>query len=148
MEAPMVRKRLDLAQIVDKYGEKFEELVEARIQEGKIPPPLKRATIRRKRSSKTLIDSTHLLGSVNRKPWVQGNKLGCVVGVFDETAWYGIVHEFGYPADEESTTWNEDQVIPTRSFLRVPFDENWERLTKSMEDEVFQSLADTFLIKR
>lgn len=144
----MVRKRLDLAQIVDKYGGKFEDLVIARIQEGKIPPPLKQATIKRKKSSKTLIKSTHLMGSVTRKPWVQGNKLGCMVGVFDETAWYGAVHEFGYPSDEESTTWNENQVIPTRSFLRVPFDENFERLFKEMEDEIFRSLEADFTTKR
>ncbi len=143
----MARKRLDLAQIVDKYGGKFEELVIARIQEGKIPPPLKRATVQRKKSSKTLIKDSHLLGSVTRKTWAQGSKLGCTVGVFDKTAWYGIVHEFGYPADDENTTWNEDQVIPTRSFLRVPFDEHWERLTKEMENEILRSLDDVFLTK-
>jgi hypothetical protein len=141
----MVRRRLDLAQIVDKYAGKYEDLVIARIDEGKIDPPLKKATIDRKKSSKTLIQSTHLLGSVTRKVWVQGNTLGCKVGVFDETAWYGLVHEFGYPEDKESTTWNEDQIIPTRSWLRVPFDQNWEKLSKKMEDEIFQATENYFL---
>jgi hypothetical protein len=141
----MVRKRLNLAQILDKYGGKYEELVIARLDDGKIPPPLKQATIQRKKSSKTLIQSSHLLGSVKRKPWVQGNKLGCMVGVFDETAWYGLVHEFGYPEDENSTTWNADQIIPTRSFMRVPFDQNWEKLSKKMEDEIFQATANHVL---
>jgi len=144
----MARRRLNLAHILDKYGGKFEDLVVARIKAGDIPPPLRRATINRKKSSKTLIQSTHLMGSIKRKPWAQGNKLGCMVGVFDETAWYGIVHEFGYPANEESTDWDYLQIIPTRSFMRVPFDEHFERLCKEMNDEIYKATASDFTTKR
>ena len=144
----MVRRRLNLAQIMDKYGGKFEDLVIARIKAGDIPPPLRKATIQRKKSSKTLIQDSHLLGSITRRPWVQGNKLGCQVGIFDETAWYGIVHEFGYPANEESTDWDYLQIIPTRSFMRVPFDEHSERLFKEMANEVFRALDSDFTTKR
>lgn len=145
----MVRKRLDLAQIMDKYGGKFENLVIARVKAGDIPPPLRRATIKAKKSSKTLIDSTNLMGSIKRKPWAKGNLLGCRVGIFDESiASYAVVHEFGYPANDESTDWDYLQIIPTRSFLRVPFDEHFERLCKEMNEEISKTLEANFIAKR
>lgn len=136
-----MRQKLDLVQILDKYAERYENVVIARVKAGDIPPPLRRATIQAKGSSKTLIDKGNLLGSITRKPYVQGSTLGVKVGIFNETVLrYAVVHEFGYPANDMTTSYDYLQIIPTRSFMRAPFDEHHEAIFKDMDEELVNAL--------
>ncbi len=86
-------------------------------------PPLKPATIKRKGSSKPLIDTGKLRNSIVHN--VELEKKRVLVGVFSaDVATYAAVHEFGAPRRN----------IPQRSYLRKTFDEEVENLSKLIEE--------------
>lgn len=86
-------------------------------------PPLKPETIRRKGSSKPLIDTGRLRNSITHK--VEGDK--ALVGIFGgEVLVYAAVHEFGSPKKN----------IPERSFLRLGFDKNKEEIERLIDAEI------------
>ena len=86
-------------------------------------PPLKPQTIKRKGSSKPLIDTGRLRNSIIHK--VEGD--AALVGVFSrEVLVYAAVHEFGSPKRN----------IPQRSYLRKTFDEQKEEIEKLIDAEI------------
>lgn len=86
-------------------------------------PPLKPETIKRKGSSKPLIDTGKLRNSIVHN--VELEKKRVLVGVFSQdVATYAAVHEFGAPRRN----------IPQRSYLRKTFDEEVENLSKLIDE--------------
>lgn len=86
-------------------------------------PPLKPETVKRKGSSKPLIDTGKLRNSITHK--VEGDK--ALVGVFaEDVSIYAEVHEFGSPRKN----------IPERSFLRKTFDEQKDEIEKLIDAEI------------
>lgn len=86
-------------------------------------PPLKPETIKRKKSSRPLIDTGRLRNSVTHK--VEDNR--AIVGLFaQDVIVYAAVHEFGSPK----------QNIPERSYLRKTFDEKKDEIEKIILKEV------------
>ncbi|AIY89894.1 phage virion morphogenesis protein [Geoglobus acetivorans] len=86
-------------------------------------PPLKPETIRRKKSSKPLIDTGRLRDSITHK--VEGDK--ALIGIFArDVVIYAAVHEFGSPRKN----------IPERSFLRKTFDEQKDEIEKLIDAEI------------
>lgn len=86
-------------------------------------PPLKPETIKRKGSSKPLIDTGRLRNSITHK--VEEDK--ALVGIFGgEVLVYAAVHEFGSPRKN----------IPERSFLRLGFDKSKEEIEKLLDAEI------------
>lgn len=86
-------------------------------------PPLKPETVKRKGSSKPLIDTGRLRNSITHK--VEGDR--ALVGIFGgEVLVYAAVHEFGSPKKN----------IPERSYLRKTFDEQKEQIEKLIDAEI------------
>lgn len=86
-------------------------------------PPLKPETIKRKRSSKPLIDTGRLRNSITHK--IEEN--AALVGIFGgEVVVYAAVHEFGSPKRN----------IPERSYLRKTFDEQKEEIERLINAEI------------
>jgi hypothetical protein len=127
----------------------LEDCIIKRINAGNIPPALKPETVERKGHDKTLLDSTALLGSIHHKITVAGREVIGFVGVMDaaveEYAW---TQEYGFPMDFESTTSNINQKIPTRSYLRVPYDENIDRISSKFEQRVGDKLIAEMTAKK
>jgi phage gpG-like protein len=84
--------------------------------------PLKPATIRRKGSSKPLIDTGKLRASITHRVDNHTAK----VGLFGEEALIGAVHEFGAPSRN----------IPERSFLRSTWNTEESKVEKIIADKV------------
>lgn len=86
-------------------------------------PPLKPETVKRKGSSRPLIDTGRLRDSITHK--VEGDK--ALVGIFGgEVLVYAAVHEFGSPKRN----------IPERSYLRKTFDEQKEQIEELIDAEI------------
>lgn len=86
-------------------------------------PPLRPETIKRKGSSRPLIDTGRLRDSITHK--VEGDK--ALVGIFGGGVLiYAAVHEFGSPKRN----------IPERSYLRKTFDEQKEEIEKLLDAEI------------
>jgi len=104
-----------------------------KVQKGNIPPPLKPSTIKRKGSSKTLIDEGWLLGAVTEGFKIQqsGNKIRIEIGIFDpDVAKYAAVHEFG------------SAHVPQRSFLRSAYDEKKDEAEKILMEHSVKIVKD------
>jgi len=110
------------------------------VQEGAIPPPLKPQTIKRKGSSKTLIDEGWLLGALQEKTRIssEGDKITAEFGIFDPNiAEYAIVHEYGSPpVGEDQLIGGATQRTPTRSFLRRAYDSKIDEAERVLDAEV------------
>jgi len=91
-------------------------------------PPLSPETIKRKGSSKPLIDTGKLRNSVTHK--VEGNAVK--VGVFGEEAVIAAVHEFGTTKAGRG----HKVVIPSRPFIRPTVDENIQEVEKIVGREI------------
>jgi hypothetical protein len=122
-----------------------------------IPPPNAPSTIKHKKgSTKTLVDTGTLLGSVDVLPLEEGDDFLVVgVGVFDEgVAGYAAANEYG--SVRTVTTKNKDNkdemhqgfstvVIPERSFMRSAYDENVETILNKLEEEVGRIVSKKFM---
>jgi len=110
------------------------------VQEGAIPPPLQPQTIKRKGSSKTLIDEGWLLGALQEKTRIssEGDRITAEFGIFDpEIAEYAIIHEYGSPpVGEEQLVGGPNQRTPTRSFLRRAYDSKIDEAERILDKEV------------
>lgn len=130
----------DIAQEMDRLGTKLETEVVARIRSG-VPPPNAPSTIKKKKSTTTLIDEGDLIGSVTHQLSIDRDLVELKVGIFDpvvaETAAY---NEFGVPGNMEGTDPLPGQRIPTRSFLRATFDESVDKLLAEFEDRVAEQI--------
>lgn len=123
-----VRSRLEIRKATSKgKGERgilqaslfLEAKISEKISLDQLAPPLKEATVKRKKSSRILFDKGHLLQQIDHK--VYGMR--AEVGVFDgkeKRAYIALVHEYGYP----------DGGIPERSFMRSALEENRKGLKK------------------
>jgi len=111
-------------QILRKAGVFLEGAIKQKITQGDPSwPPLKPETIKRKGSSKPLIDTGKLRASITHK--VEDDK--ALVGIFSgEALNYAAVHEFGAPRKN----------IPERSFLRKTFDEKKDEIERLIDAEI------------
>ncbi|RLI74767.1 hypothetical protein DRO97_05075 [Archaeoglobales archaeon] len=110
-------------EILKKAGAFLEGAIKETITKGRPEwSPLKPETIKRKGSSKPLIDTGKLRASITHR--IEGNIIK--VGVFGEEALIAAVHEFGSPKKN----------IPQRSFIRVTADEKEKDLQKLVDEEV------------
>ena len=111
-------------QILRKAGAFLEGAIKQKITEGDPSwPPLKPETIKRKGSSKPLIDTGKLRASITHK--VEDDK--ALVGIFSgEALNYAAVHEFGAPRKN----------IPERSYLRKTFDEKKDEIERLIDAEI------------
>jgi len=126
-------------QILRLAGVFLEGKIKETIQRGRSEwPPLKPATIKRKKSSKPLIDTGKLLNSITSK--VEGDT--AKVGIFGEYAIVAAVHEFG----TNRAGRGRNVVIPARPYLRPTFDENKEEIEKIIGEKV-QAVIERFKVK-
>jgi len=98
-----------------------------------VPPPNAPATVAKKHSSKTLIDSSEMLGHVTHRQTEEEGVLHGEVGIFDE--------EIAKRAE-----WNEHGTdrIPARPFLRPAIDETIEAAAEQMAEEIFKQIEEQF----
>jgi len=119
----------DLARELETTCIKLENAIVETIMKG-VPPPNAPSTIKRKRSSHTLIDKGNLVGSITHKIIIHGNELQGEVGIFDpEIAYIGFVHEFGRGRN------------PERSFMRSTFDDKGDQLMDELEQKIGDQIA-------
>ncbi len=112
-------------EILRKAGAFLEGAIKQTITEGRSEwPPLKPETIRRKKSSRPLIDTGKLRNSITHK--VEADRNRVLVGVFGEYAVVAAVHEFGAPGKN----------IPERGYIRPTFDEKKDEVRRLIESEV------------
>ncbi|WP_290597045.1 MULTISPECIES: HK97-gp10 family putative phage morphogenesis protein [unclassified Archaeoglobus] len=115
--------------ILSLVGAFLEDQIKKTISHGRAEwPPLSPETIKRKGSSKPLLDTGHLRDSITHK--VEGNAVK--VGVFGEEAIIAAVHEFGTTRAGRG----HKVVIPARPFIRPTFDENIQEVEKIVGREV------------
>jgi hypothetical protein len=104
--------------------------------ESNIQPPNAPATLRRKEgySDQTLIHTTAMLNAVTHQLNESGD--GYDVGIFDEEiAAYAAINEWG-----QGNT-------PERSFLRSAYDENIDRISRDVADEITDIIIRRFELK-
>lgn len=117
---------VSLTRALGEVGTGLENAIVQKIQAG-IPPPLQPETIRRKRSSKPLIDTGQMLASITHRIEAKPDQVILRVGIFDEKIIeYAVTHEYGDPTRN----------IPERSFLRSTFDEEKEKLIKIISEDL------------
>ncbi|MDH7597550.1 MAG: hypothetical protein QHG98_07435 [Methanothrix sp.] len=86
-----------------------------------IPPPNAPSTVRKKGSSKTLVDTGAMVGAVTHRVSVEGEMIVGEVGIFDPAiAEYAAYNEFG------------TRRIPARPFLRSTWEENVEKVSSKL----------------
>jgi len=113
-------------------GAFLEGKVKLTIQQGRPEwPPLKPETIKRKGSSKPLIDTGKLMNSITHKV----EKSVVKVGVFGEYAVVAAVHELG------SAVRN----IPARPYLKPTLDENEKNIELLIKSEI-EKLLDKYKV--
>lgn len=124
-----------------------------------IPPPNAPSTVKKKKSSKTLIDNANLLNSIDTQLISEdGDNVEIATGVFDEgVATYAIANEFGAVIKKTSTNTFSDNpnemhqgytsttiVIPERSFMRTAYDENVDEIVNNLSEEIGDIFAKKF----
>jgi hypothetical protein len=114
-----------------------------------VPPPNAESTVKKKKSSKTLVDSGEMVGHVtHRQTVVEGDIVG-EVGIFNEEiakrAHYleeGVTwgHRPHARADAENREEEETRewFIPPRPFLRPAFDEAAPKAAEDMAEEIWK----------
>lgn len=109
---------------------KIEKAVVDEINSG-VPPPNAPSTIKRKKSSKTLIDSSEMLKHVDHKITGEGLNLKGSVGFFDEeNAKKARINEEG----------TKDGRIPPRPFLVPGFDKAAPKAADEMAEEILAQI--------
>lgn len=109
----------DPIQIFDQALGELENKVVEKI-DSNIPPPNAPSTIKKKKSSHTLIDTGEARKHVTHQLTREGDKVTGEVGWFDEKiAAYMEKNEFGFG-------------VPERSSLRAAWDENIEQITDDL----------------
>ena len=106
-----------ISEIASDLGMQMENKIRLKILSN-VPPPLKPATVARKGSSVTLIDTGQMLADVSSQTDESNPELITVsAGIFDEDiAEYAVSHEYG----------REEAGIPCRSFIRTTYDESFD----------------------
>lgn len=135
---------VDLAQILDREGAYLEGKVVQRILSG-VPPPNAPSTILRKKSTKTLVDTGDMVGSVSHRVVVDQDVVRLEVGIFDPAMIErATTNEFGVPSNDADTEPKDDQRIPTRSFLRYTFDREIDSVVERLEKQIARRLEEEF----
>lgn len=116
-----------------------------------IQPPNAESTIKKKKSSKTLVDSGEMVGHItHRQTVVKGDIIG-EVGIFNEAiAKRAAINEDGVTwghrpvirADAENREEEEarEWFIPPRPFLRPAFDEAAPKAAEEMAEEIWRQV--------
>jgi hypothetical protein len=116
-----------------------------------VPPPNAESTIKKKKSSKTLVDTGEMVGHVTHRISEGEGGLVGEVGFFDEEiAKRALANEFGVlwshrprpRADSENREEDEarEWFIPPRPFFRPAFDETAPKAAEEMADEIFKQI--------
>jgi len=118
-----------------------------------IPPPNAPSTIRHKKSSHTLVDTGHMMDSVDvRRMSSDGSAADIAVGIFDEgVARYAIANEFG--SSRMVTTYSENEmhqgysmiIIPERNFMRTAYDKNIDEILDKAGKEIGEIMSRRFM---
>jgi hypothetical protein len=122
----------DARDAYEDLGQELENAIRSKILSN-VPPPLKEATIKRKGSSHTLIDTGQMLADVSHQVDDSDPTLiKITAGIFDEDiAEYAVSHEYG----------REEAGIPKRSFIRSTYEEVFDtELMEKFSDNI-QDLA-------
>jgi len=117
-----------------------------------IPPPNAESTIKKKKSSKTLVDSGEMIGHVtHRQTVVEGDIIG-EVGIFEEEiAKRALINEHGVTwlhrpnpgnsaENREEEEGSRDWFIPPRPFLKPAFDETAPKAADEMAEEIWKQI--------
>ena len=111
---------------------KIENAVVKKMLSG-VPPPNAESTIRKKGSSKTLVDTGEMVGHVTHLQTEEGDLLSGEVGFFDEElAKRAAINEFG----------TGDGRVPARPFVRPAFDETAQKAADEMADEIYKQIEE------
>jgi hypothetical protein len=124
-----------------------------------IPPPNAPSTVKKKGSSKTLVDNSTMINSVDVQVIEETNgSAEIAVGIFDEgVAQYAIANEYGAVINRTSTNAFSDNpdemhqgftsyqiVIPERSFIRSSYDENIDQIVNNLTSDIGEIFARKF----
>ena len=94
-----------------------------------VPPPNAPSTIRQKGSSKTLVDTSEMVGHVTHRQTDKGGDIIGEVGIFDsKIAERARYNEYG------------TRDIPARPFLRPAFDETAPKAAEDMANEIWDQI--------
>ena len=94
-----------------------------------VPPPNAPSTIRQKGSSKTLVDTSEMVGHVTHRQTIKGGQIVGEIGIFDpEIAKRAKYNEYG------------TRDIPARPFLRPAFDETAPKAAEEMANEIWDQI--------
>lgn len=136
---------IDLYQELSREGEFLVGAVVNKILTGPFTPNAP-STIKRKKSSKPLVDKGDLMGSVKKVIEVDGNTVTLKVGIFDPViAPIGSWNEFGVPYDDSSLDPAPGQRIPARSFLRSTYEDNIGQVTRRLEERTVQKIESEWI---
>lgn len=116
-----------------------------------VPPPNAESTIKKKKSSKTLIDTGEMVGHVTHRQTVAEGDIVGEVGIFDENIAnraiyleHGVVwaHRPKLRADAENREEDEarEWFIPPRPVLRPAFDEAAPKAAEEMAEEIWKQI--------
>lgn len=107
---------------------KIENAIVKKILSG-VPPPNAPTTIRQKGSSKTLVDTSEMVGHVTHRQTTEGGQIIGEIGIFDpEVAKRARYNEYG------------TRDIPARPFLRPAFDETAPKAAEEMANEIWDQI--------
>jgi len=94
-----------------------------------VPPPNAPSTIRQKGSSKTLVDTSEMVGHVTHRQTIKSGQIIGEIGIFDpEIAKRARYNEYG------------TRDIPARPFLRPAFDETAPKAAEDMANEIWDQI--------
>ena len=94
-----------------------------------VPPPNAPSTIRQKGSSKTLVDTSEMVGHVTHRQTIKSGQIIGEIGIFDpEIAKRARYNEYG------------TRDIPARPFLRPAFDETAPKAAEEMANEIWDQI--------
>lgn len=119
---------------------KIEAAVVKKIQSG-VPPPNAPSTIKRKKSSKTLIDSGEMMRHVSHKISGEGINLRGEVGFFDEeNAKKARINEEGASWTIDTKKGSTQITIPARPFLRPAYDESSPAALDELAEDIYKQV--------
>ena len=126
-----MRDSIDFRGPMERAMQKIEAAIVQKILSG-VPPPNAASTIKKKGSSKTLVDSGDMYKHVTYKVTGEGCHLVGEVGIFVEAiALYAYWNEFGTRTG-----------IPARPFLWPAFDATAPQAAEEMADDIFKQVEE------
>lgn len=115
-------------QLLEEIGMDLENKIRNKILSN-VPPANAPSTIKKKKSSHTLVDTGQLLNSVSHRVDIINNNEQLTCGIIEEeVAKYAAANEWGVKPRNKKGTGGDSWFIPPRSFIRSTFDVNYDSL--------------------